>query len=614
MEKIVNKTKPVLLIDESVNFDEIKKFIHNNTEIITFDISSHNLLEKQKIRHILSDSFLSENDYTEIQEKSYGIQQWYNLEELQHFLLFENINLGQLTYVDTVYFITKSLKKFIEILKIYEKFPTKYFIVAESLSKILECFTKSFQSTGKKIHPIRYHENIHHDFKIGSLNIAINLSFEKYKKLKKLSEHFLSLFFNPKNIPNYKKSTLLIEFDPVKYRDLLLKSKSSTVNFILYNRRRPAIWNKNSFRILKKSGTKIVSENHFVDKKLLNQCKEKTKHYEQKISKMLDEQYSLKTFEFKEKNLWPILKNTLIEIILDSVKSKIFEILLAKKVLNTYNINSIIINSEKSSTENILMNMAKIKNIPVLLMQHGIIYDSKNSILRNNIVGIYPNQSDYAIVWGNLMKKHLISLGYDEKKIKDLGCPIYDNIHSPIIERKKIILVTTSPPMSDFAIDLSVNTNLNYEKAIKQICIFCKNNNLDLLFKLHPSLEDNIHEIIKDNSDDAKIISSGSVIPLIKKCSLMITFDLSTTILESQLLSKPVISISIRDSNNLNSKIFDNSCLRIPLEKLEDTATKILFDDAFCNKLIERGSFFSKSYLSHQNNSCLSLIHFLEKI
>ncbi len=332
MEKTVIKTNPILLIDESVNFDEIKKFIRNNTEIITFDFSSHNILKNQKITHVLSDSFLSENDYSEIQEKSYDVQQWYNSEELKNFLLFENINLGQLSYVDTVYYVTKSLKKFIEILKIYEKFPTRYFIVTESLSKILECFTKSFQSTGKKIKSVRYHENIHYNFKVGCSNIAIHLSFKKYKKLKRLSENLLSLFFNPKNIPNYKKSTLLIEFDPVKYGDLLLKSKSSTVNFILYNRRRPAIWNKNSFEILKKSGTKIISENHLVDKEFLNHCDEKTKYYEQKISKMFDEQYSLKTFQFKEKNLWPILKNTLIQTILDNVKPKVFEILLAKKI------------------------------------------------------------------------------------------------------------------------------------------------------------------------------------------------------------------------------------------------------------------------------------------
>lgn len=613
MEKIVSKTKPILLIDESFDFNKIKEFLNNTTEIITFDISSHKYLEKQNIKHILSDSFLLETDYKEIQEKSYQLQQWYNSEELKSFLIFENINLGQLTYVDTVYYITKSLKFFFEIFNIYEKFPEKYFIASESLSKILENFTKSFQNIGGITKSTQYHNHVHYDYKIGKINIGLTISFKKYKKLKELSEKFFSLFFNPKKILNTKKSILLVEFDPVKYADLLLESKSSSLNFILYNRRKPSIWDKNSFDILKKSGTKIISQNHIIDKKILDKCKEKTKYYEEKISELLDKQIFSETFQFKTKNIWPIFKNKLIQTILNNLKTEIFEILLAQKVFKIYNIDSIIITSENSFTENILMNTAKIEKIPILLIQHGIIYDSKDSILRNKIVGIYPNLSDYAIVWGEPMKKHLVSLGYDQKKIKSLGCPNYDKINPEIITKTNTILVTTSPPRKDFAIDLSVNTILSYEKIIKEICIFCKNHNLNLIFKLHPSLEDEIQEVVEENFKDAKIVSSGSVIPLIKKCSLMIALDLSTTILEAQLLSKPVISISFRD-HYLNSEIFKNSCLKIPIENFEDTVIKILYDDTFRYELIKKGTAFSESYLSNKNNSCLSLINFLEKI
>ena len=109
------KNNQILLIDKSFDFNKIKQFLNNTSEIICFDISSHQILEEQNIKHILSDSFLSENDYKEIQEISYKLEQWYHSEELKPFLIFENVNLGQLTYVDTVYFITKSLKFFFEI-------------------------------------------------------------------------------------------------------------------------------------------------------------------------------------------------------------------------------------------------------------------------------------------------------------------------------------------------------------------------------------------------------------------------------------------------------------------------------------------------------------------
>ena len=94
----------------------------------------------------------------------------------------------------------------------------------------------------------------------------------------------------------------------------------------------------------------------------------------------------------------------------------------------------------------------------------------------------------------------------------------------------------------------------------------------------------------------------------------MITFDLSTTILEAQLLSTPVISMYFRDNRNLNLKIFENSCPRVSIENFKDMITKILYDDTFRYELIEKGENFSKSYLSNQNNSCLSLLNFLEKI
>lgn len=607
-------TKSILLIDESFDFKNLKKFLNNNAEIISFDIFSHKYLEKKNIKHILSDSFLSENDYKEIQEKSYELEKWYDLEELKPLLLFKNINIGQLTYVDTVYFITKSLKKFFEILKIHEKYHENNFITTESISKILNFFTKSFQNIEGKLQPIQYHKHVHYDYKIGKFNMGLNISFKNYKKFKKLSERFFSVFFNPKNIPIKNKSVLLVEFDPVKFQNLLLKSKSTPVTFILYNKRKPSIWDKNSFNILKKSGTKIISSNLIDDTQIIDECGKKTNYYEQIVSKILDKQNIPNAFEFRGYDLWPFFKNTLIQLILNNLKPTIFEILSVQKLFDTYNIDSIMINSENSSTENIVMNLAKIKKIPILLMQHGMIYDSKDFLLRNHLIGIYPNHSDYAIVWGQLMKNHLVSLGYEQNKIKDLGCPIYDDITFKSVKKTDTILVATSPPMNDFSKDLSVDTNLNYEKAIKEICIFCKNSNLNLIFKLHPSLEDNIQQIIKENYEDAEIVSIGSIIPLIKKCSLMITFDLSTTILESQLLSTPVISMFYRDNHNLNLEIFDDSCLRVPIENFEEIITKIIHDDIFRNELIEKGTNFSKLYLSHQNDSSLSILDFLEKI
>ena len=365
---------------------------------------------------------------------------------------------------------------------------------------------------------------------------------------------------------------------------------------------------------MKKSGTKIITSNQLKNEKILHESKTKSENFKQLISKILDHDISSNSFYYKEYNMWPIFKTILTQLVLENLDHLIFQILSTQNLFQTYKIDSLLINSENGSTENIAINLAKSNNIPVILMQHGLIYDSDDFHLRNNLTGIYPNLSDYAIVWGPLMKNHLVSLGYKKEKIKDLGCPVYDNIIHKSFEKNNTLLVATSPPMSDFAIDLSIATNINYEKIIREICIFSKENNFNLIFKLHPSLEDNIHDVIKENNKNAEILSSGSILPLIEKCSLLITFDLSTTILESQLLSTPVFSVSYRENNDLNSQIFEKTCPRVSIDDFKNLSKKIIFNPEFKNKLIKNGTIYSNSYLSHQNNSAKSILTFLENI
>ena len=614
MDKEVKNTKTVFLMDDSFNFSDTKKFVNDTIEIITFDIFSHNNLKKQNIRHVLSDSFLSKDDYKEIQKKSYEIEQWYNIKELESFLIFENINLGQLTYFDSVVPVTKLLKKFFETVKIFEKYSENNFLTTNNMSNILRYFTDSFQIVSENSNSLSNQKDVHYDYKIGKFNLGLNISYKNYQKFKKLSEKFLSTFFEPKTIPSSQKTVLLVEFDPVKYRNLLLESKNSPLTFILYNNRKPSVWDKTSFDVLKKSGTKIITPNLLHNNKILHDSKIKSENFKQSISKILDKDLSSTYFYFKEYDLWPIFKNILTQLILENLEYLIFQILSTQYLFDTYKIDSVLINSENGSTEHIAINLAKPKNIPVILMQHGLIYESDDFLLRNNLTGIYPNNSDYVIVWGPLMKNHLISLGYEKEKIKDLGCPVYDDISQKPPQNNNTLLVATSPPMSDFAIDLSVATNLNYEKIIKDICIFSKENNLNLIFKLHPSLEDNIHVIIKQNNENAEIISSGNIIPLIEKSSLLITFDLSTTILESQLLSTPVFSISYRENNDLHSQIFEKTCPRVSHDDFENMVKKIIFDDEFRHKLIKNGTDYSNSYMSSKHKSAKSILTFLENI
>ena len=86
-----------------------------------------------------------------------------------------------------------------------------------------------------------------------------------------------------------------------------------------------------------------------------------------------------------------------------------------------------------------------------------------------------------------------------------------------------------------------------------------------------------IQEVQKDGPAYSSGIKTGDIIPLIKNCELLITFDLSTTILEAQILKKPVLSISLRDYGFGKSKIFlRDTCKTLPFSKSLDEIKMIL--------------------------------------
>ena len=47
---------------------------------------------------------------------------------------------------------------------------------------------------------------------------------------------------------------------------------------------------------------------------------------------------------------------------------------------------------------------------------------------RNNLLGFFPNFSDYMITWGNMTKQYIESCGITSNKIKALGSTFYDTL------------------------------------------------------------------------------------------------------------------------------------------------------------------------------------------
>ena len=54
----MNTSKNIFLLDSQINFSEIDYSDNNNSQIITFDFDSHDILKKKSICHLISDTFL----------------------------------------------------------------------------------------------------------------------------------------------------------------------------------------------------------------------------------------------------------------------------------------------------------------------------------------------------------------------------------------------------------------------------------------------------------------------------------------------------------------------------------------------------------------------------
>ncbi len=175
-----------------------------------------------------------------------------------------------------------------------------------------------------------------------------------------------------------EKSILLVEFDPVKYRQFFSSMSKSMSNVILYNRRRPAIWNSNSYNSIKKSNCKIVTLYDLMNKNLeINIKNGETSVANKVISALANADFLEAYFSTYSHSFWEIIekkfKNLLKKRFLDSIK----EIEIASELLEKYQFSSIVVWSEIGSAEQIIIKLAKKHAIPVVLLQHGLFFDDE---------------------------------------------------------------------------------------------------------------------------------------------------------------------------------------------------------------------------------------------
>jgi len=618
----MQKPYQVILFDSSITITDIENYVQKSHLIISLDYDSHKLLEEKSMTHDISDNFLTNDEIWELQKESNRLSNWYDEDIIHDLIKYDEINLGKLFYVEFHYFLVPYLKKIKEIIKIIKKYPECHFICSENFAMFIQTLTDSFDIIKvKKKESIFLYDNINYPIKIK--NKIINLSIPKkyYKKIKNTFEMFSNLFFGINKISNSKNNILLVEFDTMKYEPIFSKMSRYPINFVCYGRRRPMIWNFKTISIIKNSGCFIVSEDNLIyekSKKLIHDETIKIKHNLEILwnkDNFVSSYFSLNGYSF-----WETIKPMFVELCQKRIVEAIHEIELTKKLFEKLKFSSVVIWSENGFNEQIIIKISKKFKIPLMLLQHGLYYDTKKAYEFNKFAGVLPFDSDKILVWGDIMKKYTLECGIPSEKIEICGNPTYDKLfHEQLSSNQNIndyILVVTSSPQSNIISDLTINTRTKYENFIKTICTFAKNKNKNLIIKLNPFQEElNVYDIAKKIYPNVIVIKEGDIFSLIKKAELIIVTDMSTAILEAQMLQKPVFSVNVKGYEFGDSSIFhSDTCLVVELDALEKTLDGIMDNSELKNQMIKRGTEYIQKYLYNQGNSSEYILSFLAKI
>ena len=616
---LLNESETIFLfLDSSLRYENYEKYLkHKCIKIITFDYKSHYILYEKNIPHVISDSFLTLEDMDEIQSKSYDFARWHEDKRLQKSMTYEGINLGLLIQTEFNYFLVPFLKKFIEMMKICSKNKKASFLVSQYMKEIMESFSINATEISKTTQNEEfYYDSVKIPLKIKDHFFSINVSKKNYDRIKNFTERFINLFLK-ETIHKNDKSVLFVEFDPVKYHNLFLNMNKVKCNFSLYNIRKPSIWNKESFTIIKESNCNIINSKKLISKSSRKLLEIDIKEIKINLEILFEREEFIEIFSLHSKSFWKLIKKIMKDLFEKRISEIIINIQKGKKLFDENNFSSILVWSESGSTEQILVKLAKQKNIPVVLLQHGLFYDSrtKGAYEMNKFQGAYPTDADKYIAWGNIEEKHQIRSGTPSKNIHVLGSPYHDRIFEFYKKQdKKYVLLATSGPVKENALDLTIQTIQKNKDAIRKICQVISKMNKNLVIKIHPSPDEfDPSDLVQQIDPKIRVVKTGDIIPFISNCELFIVIDASTIIIDAQLFRKPIISVSVKDSGYGTPSILQHVCLT-DIDNFEYVLKRVLTDTEFRNTLVDMGTAYVNDYLVNHGNASTDIINFLKII
>ena len=598
--------KKIILIDNLTEINEIVDFLDNETLVISFDYESHNKLLEQNITHTISDNFLIDANIGSLQKIGYEFLEWSNLISIKDKVSFLGINIPQLYNDQLIHSIIKIVKKFSELENIFNNFSNVHYYASGDLFLIIKQFTEQASKILNEKNDEFYFDKIKIGTNLGTKNISLSISSSSYNSIKNIGEKIIRRTLNQND--NFSgSSTLVVELNTKLFENLFLESRNFNKNLLYYGRRRPAVWDVESYSIMKNSNCKILTSN-LLSKNEFEKYHTEILSFKQNFIKSITENTELdKFFRINEISLSSIIIPKIKQLIESKIEKSIFEILLTEKVFKKYQLDSVIIISEIGMTEQIVIQFANSLKIPILHLQEGLHIDTSEAFENSKYQGAFLENADRFVAWGEFSKQNQIINGNaNPEKILEFGSPRFSNLsYNEQNNTEEFVLLATMPPQIEEIRGLDVRNLEKYLNDIIKICEIVLKQNKKLVIKLHPTVDIlSIQNKISKKFPSVQVISKGDIDPLIRRCSSLIVTGFSTVIVQAQILQKPVISIPLINYNWGTPSVFkENSCLLIKLEELGDILAKIFSDPSYKSKLITNGNNFLIRCIKNKKNS-----------
>ena len=604
-----------LLLDSTVTLKKSSTLNERYEKIITFDLESHRLLQKNSVKHFVSDEYIEKEDEKRIDFECIKFSQWCFDESNDERFSYDGINFG-LLFSQFNTFLIPFLRNFLSLKKIIHEFPDIVFVCVPHIQKMITKLTSNvvildddefdYNATTEKL-----------EYRITN-SISTNISKDYFQKLKEISNMITKILVKKDDKKNKNNVVALIEFDPIKYETIFNASKNFQTRILLYNRRRPFVYNRKSLRILRQSHViPYIISNKLFKKNKLNVIRE-TEKIRRKLSMFFEKDQLLDDFfKFSDQKFWNLLKPYLIKLLDEKILDTIVEIENSKIFISEEKPSAIIVLSENGITEKILLKLAKRYSIKTVLLQHGSILDSNDAINYNRTQGIFPINSDKFFAWNNSSAECILKSNCLEQKIKVVGSPNIDRIflekNNSKKNTKKVLLLATGP-RNQQTVGYSIRQWERYEEIIRSICRVVSKQGMKLIIKQHPDLgEHSLSDRFFKEFPDIKVKKHSGVLELLLESQYIISLGFSSTILEAQIIGKPVISIiAEHDIYGIPKKVLD-SCLVSDIGDFEKNFLRLIQDSEFCKKIIQNGIRQIEDDFSNIGNSAEIILREMNK-